>query len=293
MPEYALASSRRLRLSPTRPAGPRPGETLSDRNFYVRDLGHRCLDFGGRDWWALGAPVFIYSCNGTIAQQVRVKEVDASHDVELRVQSLFCIGVRGGRVVLGEPLELQHCDDSPAQRFALDGDAILMGGQASGRVTREFTIEPQNDFTPSRTPLVVGSREASDAEYFRFEAVDGSQARPTSGFVRVTSETWLDWALALGWGTVIEIDDRQPLVLQGPFPKEIRAGVTVRGYRKYTYQGPEIRTCVAAASELPSSCDDTSPFAFCIAQDNVRFTGLRLRGPRSDPPRGSPSSTAH
>jgi len=291
-----------------------PGDTLSDRSFYVHDLGHRCLDFGGPEWWVLGAPVFIYSCNGTVAQQVRVKEIDISHDVELRVESFlpkrsFCIGVRGGRggvitfnflssigaivsggrVVVGQPLELQHCNDSPAQRFALDGDAILMGSQASGRVTREFTIEPQNDFTPSRTPLVVGSREASDAEYFRFEAVDRSEARPTSGFVRVASETWLNWALTLGWGTVIEIDDRQPLVLEGPFPKEIREGATVRGYRKYTHQGPEVRTCVRAASSSRSACDNpddpnslpSSPF--CIAEDHVRFTGLRLRGPMDDP----------
>jgi hypothetical protein len=225
----------------------------------------------------LGAPVFIYGCNGTVAQQVRVKEIDASHDVELRVQSLFCIGVRGGQVGGGEPLELQHCDDSPAQRFALDGDAILMGSQTSGPVTREFTIEPQNDYTPSRTPLVVGTREASDAEYFRFEAIDRSQTRPTTGFVRVSSEIWLDWAVTLGWGTVIEIDDRQPLVLQGPFPKEIPAGVTLRGYRKYTDQGPEIRTCAAVPE-----------FAFHIAQDHVRFTGLRLRGPRSDSRCGRP-----
>jgi hypothetical protein len=129
--------------------------TLSDRgSFYVHDLGHRCLDFGGPDRWALGAPVFIYSCNGTVAQQVRVKEIDFSHDVELRVESFlpkrsFCIGVRGGQVVVGQPLELQHCNDSPAQRFALDGDAILMGSQASGPVTRELTIEPQNDHTPT------------------------------------------------------------------------------------------------------------------------------------------------
>ena len=275
-----VAGHRRVSPPPTVPGGVyKPDAPLSDQSFYVHDLGHRCIDFGARDGWALSAPVYIYSCNGTVAQQVRVKEIEVSHDVELRVETLFCIGARGGQVVVGAPLELQHCNESPAQRFALDGDAILMGSQASGPVTRDFTIEPQNDYTPSRTPLVVGTREASDAEYFRFEAVDHSQSWPTTGFIKVSNEVWLDWALSLGWGTVIEIDDRQPLVLQGPFPKEIHAGVTVRGYRKYTYQGHEIRTC-AAVPEVVGT--------FHIAEDRARFTGLRLRGPRTDPRCGRP-----
>jgi hypothetical protein len=280
-------------VPPTAPGGDYyPGETLSDRDFYVHDLGHRCLDFGGQDSWALGAPVFIYSCNGTVAQQVRVKEIDNSHDVELTVQSGdFCIGVRGGEVRLGRALELQMCDPagSRAQRFALDGDAILMGGQPSGRVTRDYVIEPERDYTPNRTPLVVGTRELSDAEYFRFEAVDSSQKPPTTGFVRVWSEIWLDWALTLGWGTVIEIDDRQPpLELHGPFPKEVPAGVTVRGYRKHTNQGPEIRTC----AYIPAKADlSRAASAFYIAQDHVRLTGLRLRGPRTDPRCGRQNPT--
>ena len=45
------------------------------------------------------ASVFIYGCNGSVAQQVRIKEIDQdSHDVELRVRDRFCIGVRGKQV---------------------------------------------------------------------------------------------------------------------------------------------------------------------------------------------------
>ena len=103
----------------------------ADGTFYFHDLGHRCVDFGGRDFWHTGAPVVIYSCNGTIAQQIRVKELDASHDVELRVSPLFCIGVKGGQVTLGQPLELQTCAGSPARRFAVDGDSLLARGTPS------------------------------------------------------------------------------------------------------------------------------------------------------------------
>ncbi len=248
-------------------------QPLADRAFFVHDLGHRCLDFGAEAGWAIGGPVFTYSCNGTVAQQVRIKEIDATHDVKLMVQSRFCIGVRGGTVTPGKPLELQACDDgSPAQRFALDGDAILIGTQPSGTVNRAYVIAPQNGSTVLRTPLVVGTREVNEAEYFRFNSVDKSGARPTSGFVTVASEAALDSALNLGWGTVIEVDPSQPLDLEGQFPKHLHAGVTLRGYRKYTFQGPEVHTC--AATDQP---------IFWVDADNVRITGMRLRGPVGDP----------
>ena len=244
----------------------------TDSAFYIHDLGHRCWDFGAEASWAVGHAVYIYSCNGTVAQQIRVRETD-SHDVHLGVRSLFCIGVRGGKVVVGAPLELQVCDDtSPAQRFAVDGDAVLMGSQTSGMVTREFVIAPQSYNTPSTTPLVVSGRQVSDAEYFRFEAVDRSGAPPTSGFVHIFTEIGLDEALALGWGTVVEVDPAQPMELKGPFPKPVHSGVTLRGYRKYTFQGPEVHTCTAIDQSM-----------FTITEDNVRITGLRLRGPFNDP----------
>jgi hypothetical protein len=252
------------------PGFPKP--PLADGAFHFRDLGHRCVDFGGRDFWRVGAPVYLYSCNGTAAQAVRVNELDSSHDVELRVQSLFCIGVKGGEVALGQPLELQVCNSSPAQRFALDGDSILMGAQPAGRVTREYAIQPDRKRTLNRTPLVVAARDVSDAEYFRYEAVDRSATKPTNGFVGVSTEAALDWALGLGWGTVIELDDRAPIVLKNT-PKNIHEGVTLRGYRKYTYQGPEIRTCVAKGGD----------HAFSMAEARARITGLRLRGQTSDP----------
>jgi hypothetical protein len=275
-----IKSAVRRPVPPNSPGGLVSPPALSDRTFYIHGLGHRCLDFGAQASWATANPVYIYGCNGTVAQQVRVKEIDDSHDVKLMVQSLFCIGVRGGAVAVEKPLELQQCDDaSPAQRFAVDGDSILIGTQTSGNVTRDYVIEPQSDYTTQRTPLVVGARDLSDAEYFRFQAVDGSSAWPTTGFVRVSTETWLDWALTLGWGTVIEIDDSHPLELKGPFPKMIHSGVTVRGYRKYTYQGPEVHTCITVPDGPNSSTG--SPMVL-LQESDVRLTGMRLRGPMND-----------
>ncbi|HEX3478896.1 MAG TPA: FG-GAP-like repeat-containing protein [Kofleriaceae bacterium] len=257
---------------------PQQPPNISDGYFFVESLGARCLDAGGQAFWRNGEPVILYACNGTVAQQTRISELnDGSHDVRLRFGS-FCVGVHGGTVTAAAALELQDCNPDPnlapppSQRFAIDGDALLMGAQAAGqRVSRDYAIAPQLWQTPSRTPLVVEARQLSDAEYLRFVATDGSARRPTSGFVRVSNSAMLDAALTQGWGTVIEIDDSQPLLLAAPFPKVLHAGVTLRGYRKFTYQGPDARQC------CPRSVDHGEP-AFSITETNVRVTGFRLRG---------------
>lgn len=271
---------------------------LADRLFYIHDLGHRCVDVGPPASWAVGTPVLINACNGTAAQQIRVKEIDGSHDIGLsvkrpmvikatrsarlvrpgRVPLKFCIGVHGGAVAPGATLELQACNAlSPAQRFAVDGDAILMGSQTAGQVTRDFVVERKNGSTVERTPLVIATREVweqeplrIDARYFRFQAVDGSGAPPTSGFLTVADETHLVCAAQCGWGTVVQIDDHHPLLLtQLVHSIRVADGTTIRGYRAFTYQGPEIRSEVASAP------------AFEITGRAVRFTGLRLRGPNT------------
>lgn len=290
---------------------------LANNLFFIRDLGHRCIDAGLPPSWAAGAPVFINACNGTPGQQIRVTET-TFHDVGLSVQfiptnrppnllkkmedflkaqraatgatnAIFCIGVQGGKVVPGAPLELQTCKaSSPAQRFAVDGDAILMGAQSAGKVTREFVIERQNGSTALETPLVVATRVVPeeqplriDARYFRFTAADGSPAALTSGFLTVSDEPHLICAAQCGWGTVVQIDDKQPLVLTelandtsvpggGVIP--VDDGTTIRGYRNYTYQGPEIRTCVLS-TDMP---------VFLATGQAVRFTGFQLDGPNGD-----------
>jgi hypothetical protein len=98
-----------------------------------------------------------------------VAEIDSNdHDVGLSVYPTtgatnagFCIGVHGGWVAAGAALELQTCNPvSPAQRFAVDGDAILMGSQTSDKVMRDFVIERRNGSTVLQTPLVVASHLA-------------------------------------------------------------------------------------------------------------------------------------
>jgi hypothetical protein len=39
-----------------------------------------------------GSPVFFYDCNGSVAQQIRVQEINDPHEVILRAGSLVIVG---------------------------------------------------------------------------------------------------------------------------------------------------------------------------------------------------------
>src|SRR4051794_32641546 len=60
--------------------------------FFARHYGGKCLDFGASPQ-VLGSPVFLYQCNGTVAQQIRVQEINNRHEVILHAGSLV-IGVK-------------------------------------------------------------------------------------------------------------------------------------------------------------------------------------------------------
>ena len=135
--------------------------------FFIQAVGNRCIDFGGEASWALGGHVYIHSCNSSAAQKVRLRNSKTARMTSSSVSATYTASaptdqMLGSRSVRGIEA-FQRCDGSARQRFALDGDAILMGAQSNGRVTREFVIEPDRGFTNNRTPLVVGTREVNDA----------------------------------------------------------------------------------------------------------------------------------
>ena len=215
--------------------------------------------------------MFLYGCNGSTAQRLRVFELsDGTHDVSLRSNLGFCLGVRGGTVAAGRALELQTCDlTSAAQRFALDGDTIFVGTQANGKVARDLVVEVDRGRGANRTPLVVGTRELDPAEDFRFGATSFAALLPTSGFKYVMSVGDLDRALAAAhWGSVIEVAPNTDIRIDDTNVREIPGGVTVRSNRRGTTPGSGIRRASSEAGAL-----------FHIAGDNVRVTGLRLTGP--------------
>ena len=251
---------------------------VTPRMFYARNYGGKCLDFGSPPQ-STGGPVFLYSRNGTIAQQIRVEEINSRHEVRLHLGSQV-LGVKqplvnrtGGLASTASlraniPLELQNEADlntafSRTQIFALDGDSIIWAAN------RDWVVKPQNGRGADRTPLIVGHRQLSDDEFWDFEATDGSSARPTRGFVRVPQDKPFAKAYwEAGWGSVIEIDSGESINMQDYLGLPIPAGVTIRGDRRGVSIGPELRQPQLAGGAL-----------FQILGDDVRITGLRLRGP--------------
>ena len=249
--------------------------------FAVVSYGGKCLDFGAPPQVG-GAPVFIYTCNGTIAQQVVVQEINTRHEVILRAGTQV-IGVRGaatrpsvmsrGVGATSEALlELQNEKDrlSPTlltsaagQVFALDGDSIILASD------RTKVVKVQGNRGRDRTPLVLGRRDLADNEFWTFDATDKSNRKPTSGFVRVPQEK--DFARAVNdarWGTVIDVDPGVSIALNPPLPLYVPEGVTIRGVRRGMRFGPEL--------SAPKGFDGTM---LDIRFSDVRVTGLRLRGP--------------
>lgn len=265
------------------------GPVLFDRAFTIRTLGRRCVDAGTM---ALAAPVTIRDCNARSAsQRIRIRELDAAtHDVELRAGS-YCFGVKAtglpplstfakgtgavgfALVQVGDVIELQTCSGSAGQRFALDGDAIMVGGQGAGRrVDRRWVLEPQKSYTADGTPLAVASRELSDAEYFLFDSVDGTRSKPTTGFVVARTEAELDGRLTTaGWGTVIEVaPDKGTLEVRAK-ERTLLEGVTLRGNRLRREVGPEIHYVTPPDPKIGQTF-------LIVGGSDTRITGLRLTG---------------
>jgi hypothetical protein len=267
---------------------PPPPPPASGGTFTIHALGKMCLDFGGQAYWAPGAPVTLYWCNGSIAQELDVQEVaGAGHDVTLHVgtglDNNYCIGARGGHPVAGAVLEMQVCNGSDAQQFALDGDSIIAGPRpgltraslflnplAVQPIQRQLVAKPLNDVTNAKTPIVLGPRQLTENEYLRFVATDGTSRPPHSGFMTPpTTGAQLRAALqAASWGQVITIPD-SPVIytLNGTLNVYIPAGVTMRGDRKFTGYGPFIEETF-----------NESGVMFLINAADVRVTGIHFQG---------------
>jgi len=252
--------------------------------FSVRSYGGKCLDFGTPPT-VVHATVFIATCNGGSGQRVGVQEINDRHEVILRAGSKV-IGFRRASVITssitvvpldGEfPLELQDepkpsLGHPPEQVFALDGDSIILASN------RDWVVKVQNNRGKNGNPLVLGVRNLDDAEFWTFSSTDNVRRKLTNGFVLVPQEKGLDKALQEAkWGTVILLDPSSDISVRNhsagaPPGFVIPEGVTLRGDRRGTRPGPQLRGSTAPAERTWAM--------IAVAGSNVRITGLRLRGP--------------
>ncbi len=207
---------------------PEASVIVPTHNFYVRNYGGKCLDYGA-PFGGSGPTVFLNDCS--VAHPILVQEIGTRHDVILHAGSAV-IGIHNPPVntLGGTPpppqteyaLELQHFNPILAttrnQTFALDGDSIILSSSrpcANASVYQpnwpeatdppnyvpqlatcppapaQLVIQIQNGRGKNGSPLVAGQRNLSDSEFWDFNAIDNSGSYPTTGFVSVWNNVGL------------------------------------------------------------------------------------------------------
>jgi hypothetical protein len=244
----------------------------------------RCLTFSQ----AAGSPVFVDDCANGAAQQIGVEEFLPSvtkplqpgavgvptpptvHQVRLHAGAQ-CIAAGTGQLAEGVPVVLAPCSFATGQIFVLDGDSIILD------TDRDLVVQLGKSDTRPNAPLVLAQRHLSDTEFWDFVAVDGSGRPPTSVFVSVGEAADLQQALAItGPNSVIQItgDIAFPALAKA---LAVPNGVTIRGNRRGVLLGPQLSLSVDSGVVPVSSLGFTG-FIEALG-DNVRITGLRIRGP--------------
>ncbi len=272
--------------------------------FVIRNYGGKCMEFGVPrrpvDTVWTSVPVFISDCNSkTTQQQIRIEELTnpTGHLVILRVgdrvlgkkldsgpvldkasktapgaAATDSTAVEAASAPDQTPLEAQPYTNPPlpGQIFALDGDSIILAED------RNLVVEVKNGRGANRTPLVLGTRNLDDSEFWTFTPTDGSGWRPTTGFRRVWEADQLASMLPevplsdkdrAQPGTVIEIDPWVRIHLTG-LVLRVPPGVTIRGGRRGLIPGAELFTFTPATWTM-----------LTVDGADVRITGLRLSGP--------------
>jgi hypothetical protein len=251
------------------------------------DYSGKCMDFASISAPS-GSPVFISDCNGGPSQEFGVEDVSVPihfpnglvgfmHKAVLHAADK-CVGTLNNKTVVGAPLVLQDCLKPRPMLLKLDGDSIIIDADHS------YVAEVKDGFVANRTPVVLGLRELSDIEFWSFDARDGSKKLPTAAFFSVSDPGTLASVLQSALpGAVIEIASMEFREHRLPPPGStppglilVPEGVTIRGGRRGLDFGPEI-----SFTSAPSN--GSTPYTlFQIIGDDVRITGLRIKGPSRD-----------
>jgi hypothetical protein len=249
---------------------------LGEATFVLGISKNRCLDITGSTPDG-GGELQARTCNSGPLQHFRFVELDGSHDVRLEIPTTGrCVAIAGPTGAAMAPrqrLIQQPCAATAAQRFAFDGDTLLVGRQANGAVvSRDLVIELLDGDTRHGTPVVTGVRDLNASELWTPLPAGGTEF-PHTGF-RVVSDfpAFLTALHTASWGSVIVLDAHQQLIevdCLGLFQR-VRAGVTVRSDRHGTSFGSGLH--------LPAECQVWKEAYLLRLDDHARVTSLRLEG---------------
>ena len=281
---FAASSSPRIRSQELPPTG----FIIHAYQGMIAKNGGKCLDYQPE---ATGSAIFLNDCPA--AHPVVVETIpDQRFEVFLRAGSKR-IGVRRGPIIILSapessaafedelPLELQDPKTDPFgladQTFVLDGDSIILASD------RKLVAKVHNARGANGTPIVVGTRQLSIEEFWDMRAADGSASFPTAAFKRISTIEELLATLSTndcpskGWDCAPELGPGHVLVIDGVIelppglpPLQIPAGTTIRGDR---------RGVLGTGRIIKPTAGKDFEIMFGVVGNNVRVTGLHLRGP--------------
>ena len=264
------------------------------KTFYIRSYGGKCLDFGAPPQVS-GSPVFIYGCNGTIAQHVRIEEPpepgtwSSCGPARRSLASSRTTSSSGQCPILGTRSVRKPRSNCRTKRTATPcspGVGNLRARRRQHHPGGQSRLHRQSAEQPGREPHAAGARAPEprpvgvldvycDRRLIR-SADDRFRERASGERLRASRP-------GSSRGTVIEVDPDASVDLTGRPHLEIpTAGVTIRGDRRGTRLGPELNTT-----------GDPDGTMLEIKTEDVRITGLRLRGPSRTTDEDVPFGTRH
>jgi hypothetical protein len=262
---------------------------------------NRCLDYTPDK---TGSPIFINDCSKSHPITVE-EEAGGKHIVTLHAGNNV-IGIKTTPVLRGNIAPTSQQEESPLLLegwnsingypinenffFVLDGDSIILASD------RTMVAKVHNARGAIGSPVVMGSRQMADNEFWDFVPAANSAPDPTTGFVRVGYDgdpycadpsmctcRFLNVVAAADEGSVVKVGRSIDLTDCGQV--QVKQGVTIRGERRGTQIAPQLLSCYVVDSVRKCNTSTTkapeisSMLTLEEGGNDIRVTGLALHGP--------------
>ena len=157
-----------------------PAARETNGSYTFQGFAGKCIDVGGSTPPQY-SPVFLYGCNGTIAQSFSIASVNDHLGFYTISAYGKCFDVDGGVITAGAGIQINSCTGAKSQQFAFDhydrnyiypaGNPSLVVGVAGGNST-------------NRTPLILEPRDRVDYQNWQAVASDSYTTGPKAPDVR-------------------------------------------------------------------------------------------------------------
>jgi hypothetical protein len=153
-------------------------------SYEFKGFGAKCIDIGGEPH-PEDSPIFLYDCNGTIAQAFSIQLVD-EHLGSYNITGFGkCFDLAGGVAQLGVALELNTCSGSKSQLFSFDNydrQYIYPAGFP------ELAFGVRGPVTDNHTPIELQWRTPADYQNWQPITTDQSVVGPKAPAIYLSKQ---------------------------------------------------------------------------------------------------------